>query len=588
MRKKIVTGLVVAWLLVLGIQYYMFIPAINIHSYGFWNYLLWFIIVPLFVLLTVLKHTSPINVEGGKVKVNRLTINHKSPASIVFLIGIFIVAVMIIMPIYGAPALHARTYAGILNIEECDFSDDIDESVALSKVALMDTESARKLGDRVIGSLTDVVSQFDVSGSYIQIDYQGSPLKVSALQYTGFFKYLANKSTGIPGYVTVDPVGQSTKYVKLDEGMKYVPSAYFQQNVSRHIRFAYPTAIFAYPHFEVDEEGNPYYVAPVYTYKIGLFSGETVKGVIICDPITGDTEYYDVKDIPNWVDKAFDGDLLVKQFDWYGMYNNGFLNSIFAKKGCRKSTETTGYNSDSDEYDTVADYGYISKDGDIWIYTGVTSINGDSSNIGFIMVNERTGEAHYFAIAGADENSAMKAAQGEVQEKRYEASFPSLINVKGEATYIMLLKDANDIVKMYAMVNVAQYNLVTTGETLAECYDSYCKLCGISDEGRDTEGEPEDTEEPESNTIKEFSFEITKIEDVVIDGNSYRYLFDGEGNLFKQAIKDNELLLCLEVGHYITLKADCGEITDEPRVYDIVEIVDHFDHVYEEYITEDN
>ena len=95
----------------------------------------------------------------------------------------------------------------------------------------------------------------------------------------------------------------------------------------------------------------------------------------------------------------------------------------------------------------------------MWYFTGVTSVNEDESNIGFILTNARTGEYKFYPVIGAEEYSAMHAAEGEVQEKGYQASFPSLINVGGQATYIMVLKDSGGLVKLYALVNVEKYSM---------------------------------------------------------------------------------------------------------------------------------
>lgn len=561
--KKIKTVVYILWLIFVAVMYYISIPAANIHSLGFWSFLMTTIIIPLFILSLIFESSEEFRFGDLFARFSKKNRGQEQTAytkkkgffmtKLTFFLGVGIFLGVTLVEFYGTPVIHAKRYASILKIEDVDFSEDIDESQVLNKVALMDTQSARILGNRKIGSLSDVVSQFDVAYNYSQIDYKGTPLKVSALEYTGFFKYLANRSSGIPGYVTVDPVGQSTKYVKLDKGMKYVPSAYFQKDLNRHLRFAYPTAIFENEHFEIDEEGNPYYVASVMSYKVGLFNGETIKGVITCDPVSGKTQYYALKDIPTWIDMAYSGDLLVKQFDWYGTYNNGYFNSLFAKKGCRKSTETS--NSMDDSEDALPDYGYIAKDGDIWIYTGVTSVNEDASNIGFIMVNERTGEAHYFSIPGADENSAMKAAQGEVQEKRYVASFPSLINVRGQATYIMLLKDANDIVKMYAMVNVEQYNQVTTGETLSECYSNYCKLLGL--EENEEQAVTEETQEEDDT--EELTFVVADIRFADIDGNTFVYFIDDANHIYKMKFGSDETLLLVNVGDTLKVKAKADD-----------------------------
>lgn len=352
--------------------------------------------------------------------------------------------------------------------------------------------------------------------------------------------------------------------------------------MKRHLRLEYPAEIFGNIHFEVNEEGRPYYVASVYDYTIGVFGGKTVKGAIVCDPVTGGCEYYAVGEIPQWIDVVFDGDLLVQQYDWHGKLSNGFVNSLFGKKGCKKCTETVERNmSEDDETEdksVMADYGYVAKDGDIWIYTGITSVNDDASNIGLLMVNERTAEARYYTIAGADESSAMAAAEGEVQEKGYQASFPSVINVEGQPTYVMVLKDANGIVKLYAMVNMESYNVVTTAGTIENCFNQYRTLLGIeSEEGSredssDTDNDSNDGTEADVDSKEDdnavtvpVEFVIASIQYVDIDGNTYVYLIGEDGNVYKQKFYENEELIFLNPGNSVS--ADCIQETE--KVYRI-------------------
>lgn len=537
-KRKVVAGIfVVLWAAIVYGLYYVFLPAFNVHSVGLWIFVIVGVLAPAGILSLIYRL-----VFGGP---NSFVVNGKEKAGLfgtVLMVAIALFLIMAILEFIGSPLFNAKRYASILTMEEYDFTEDIVPAENLSQIALMDTNSAVLLGDREIGTLSEVVSQFNLSRAYAQIDLNGLPVKVSALDYAGFFKYMGNKDSGVPGYVKVDPVGQKAEYVKLSEGMKYIPSAYFGKDLTRHIRRSFPTKIFGNTHFEVDEEGNPFYVASVYEYTIGVFGGETVCGAIVCDPVSGDCTYYDAADIPRWIDNAFDGNLLVTQYNWYGKYNNGFWNSLFAKKGCKKCTETTvAYSESEDEEDEESyapDFGYVAKDGDIWIYTGITSVNDDASNIGFILVNERTSEAHYFSIAGADENSAMAAAEGEVQEKSYRASFPSLINVDGEPTYVMVLKDASGIVKLYAMVNVESYNIVTTASNLDDCFAQYRKRLGIEVE--------EKTEEPEDKTPVEFT--VSEIRYIDIEGNTWVYLTSTDGIIYKQPFAENEKLLLIKEG----------------------------------------
>ncbi len=551
--------MIALWFLFVAVMYYFLLPAINLKSVGFWMFLIIFCALPA-LGLSLLYHFMMQSAKIDTVPTIQKTLG---------IITTILILLYCIGLISGLQIFHAKKYASILKVEETDFMTDLDQATALNKIALMDTQSAIILGNREIGSLSNVISQYNVSDDYSQVDINGSPVKLSALDYAGFFKYTGNRKNGIPGYVSVDPVNQNAHYTELKKGMKYVPSAYFFENLRRHLRLQYPTKILSYPHFEVDEEGNPYYVCSVSDFTIGLFGGETVKGAVICDPITGDSQYYAVKDIPTWVDKVFDGDLLAEQYNWYGKLSSGFFNSIFGKKNCKKATETIRTDGEDEEI-MAADYGYVAKDGDIWIYTGVTSVNDDASNIGFILVNQRTSEAHYYAIPGADENSAMAAAQGEVQEKGYVASFPSLINVDGQPTYVMVLKDANSIAKLFAMVNVESYNIVTTDSDIDACFAKYKKrISGDSPEEPDSSN-PDSSKEPKEETgaITPMEFTVESIQYIDNNGNTWVYFTGTDKKVYKQKFSDNENLIFIKKGD--TIKGTCFDYGT--NIYKIKEI----------------
>ena len=543
----LITGLVTG-LIVSVAGFFISSTAINIHNPGFW------VIVILALFAAILagrlakgcKDFGWITVSKKTGSKGRTKKYSEFRFSIVpYILPIALTVIIIGAGIVGSTMFNATSYAKILKVNDSDFSADLSESVETDSIALMDTASARMLGDREIGALSDVVSQFDVSNDYIQIDYNGKPVKVSALEYAGFFKWMNNKE-GVKGYVTVDPVSMSASFEK-SEGMKYIPSAYFFEDAKRHIWLEYPTLMTENLHFEIDESGKPYYVASIVDKTISLFGGKTVSGCIVLDPVSGEIVKYDVADIPRWIDVVFHGDLICEQYNWYGMYQNGFMNSLFAKKGCKQVTTYSSEDDSSDEK-PVSDYGYVAKDGDIWIYTGVTSVNGDSSNIGFLLANERTGESRYYAIAGADEKSAMAAAEGEVQEKGYQASFPSLINVEGNPTYIMVLKDSGGLVKLYAAVNVEQYNIVTTAATQAECIAKYKAMLGISEVQTPTD------------EAKNVTVTIASVKYIDIDGNTYIYLIDTENNIFKAKASEHENMLLLEAGDTVELSCTGSKI----------------------------
>ena len=533
-----------AALLVAFLYCYFLCPAINIQNPGLW------VLVALMILVYLIV-SQLFGALGGKpvtiVQKNGLKVQLPAGGNLkLFLIPLGIFLLLGVCSVIGSTMFNAKAYASVLTVTESDFATDLSESVGTDSIALMDTASAQMLGDREIGSLSHVVSQYDVAEDYTQIDYQGKPIKVAPLEYAGFFKWMNNKDVGATGYVTVDPVSMSASF-KECEGMKYIPSAYFGEDAKRHIWSQFPTLMLENLHFEIDESGKPFYVASVIKKSIFLFGGKTVDGCVVMDPVSGECTRYALKDVPRWVDVVFDGYLICDQYNWHGLYQNGYVNSLFAKKGCKQVTTYSTVDEEGNEEES-ADFGYVAKDGDIWIYTGITSVNGDSSNIGFLLANERTGESRFYPIAGADEKSAMHAAEGEVQEKGYQASFPSLINVESEPTYIMVLKDAGGLVKLYAAVNVEQYNLVATAATLEECLNDYKALIG-------EEADP--LPDPTETTV---TFDITAIEHIVIDGNTYIYLFGDGGNLYRAKAADHEEMLMLQVGDNVTLTVIGKEI----------------------------
>lgn len=529
----------------LGINYYIYYPTINIQSQEFWGWLLFHsIVIDLVFMFTGIIGRSRKErfTDGVKKNLRYFTKdNGRVQLILLVLIPVFCVLVLFFGNLAGAEIFNAKRYAKLLTVEQRDFTEDIPESENVENIALMDTNSARIFGNRRIGSLSDVVSQYEVEDAYTQINLNDTPMKVANLKYADFFKYLSNRKNGIPGYVTVNPVDSTSKYVKLDKGMKYVPSGYFNDNIYRYVQMHNPTRIFDGCYFEVKEDGSPCYVCPVLHARIGLFGGMDVKGAVLLDPVTGDMEYYDVADIPNWVDRVYDGDLLENKFNWYGELSNGFWNSVIGQKGCIRATD---------------DYGFKTIEDDVWIYTGVTSVTGDASNVGFVMINQRTSEARYYTISGAEEYSAMASAEGEVQEKNYKASFPSLINVDGAPTYIMVLTDNAGLVKMYAMVNVEQYNLVVTAESQEEVFAKYRQLLakeGIAD--ADVDQDVEETED----SIQTTSFIVADMQYVTMDGESYVYLKDSDGEVYKQKFADDESIVKVSVGDEVTVQYEKKE-----------------------------
>lgn len=516
--KKITRNflLVLAGLLIAGGWYYVYLPAVNIHSSGFWFFVMGLLVVCMAIYIVKKAGRNVFTAEGRML---RLNVDFKEMKGLkymgILLAGVFVV--YLIGSILSSPIVNAAKYQQLLTIQERNFADDIKEA-DYNTIPLLDKNSAALLGNRKMGSLVDMVSQFEVSDDYTQINYQGTPVRVTPLSYANPIKWLTNNKNGIPAYILIDMATQDTECVKLPEGIKYSKSEYFNRNLYRHLRFHYPTYIFDDQlFFEIDEEGTPYWVCPVKKFNIGLFGGQTVGNVVLCNAVTGECVDYAVEDVPQWVDKVYSAELLTQLYDYSGILKHGFLNSVLGQRDCLQSTN--GYN-------------YIALDDDVWVYSGVTSVSGDQSNVGFVLMNQRTMETRFYKVEGAIEDSAMSSAEGQVQNLGYVATFPLLLNIADEPTYFMALKDASGLVKKYAMVNVQKYQWVAIGDTIQECEKNYSELLN-------TNG----IVSPSADVLKQISGTITALAPVVLEGTTHYYVcVSGSEDIFDVDMSDEKLI----------------------------------------------
>lgn len=496
------------------VSFYFTLPALNIHSPMFYSWLIEVAIV--YIIASLIGTFSISELKNRTVDFNFL----KKNAKIGLIVVVACVAALGIGQVISHEFFNAEKYQKLMTVENREFSEDITQ-ISMSDVPIVDKDSAVRLGDRKIGELVNLISQFEVDEndySYTQINYQDVPTRVAPLEYGDVIKWFNNHSEGIPGYISVNMTTQDVDLIQLENGIKYSPGEYFFRDLDRHLRFHYPTKIFEDYSFEIDEEGNPYWICPVIDHTIGLFGGRDSVGVVIVDACTGESTYYDIADIPQWVDQAYDADMIIEQIDYWGKYKNGFINTIFGQK---------------DVCVTSGGYNYLAMDDDVWLYTGLTSVGNDASNIGLILVNMRTKEAHYYIVSGATEYSAMDSAEGQVQNLAYEATFPVLLNIGNQPTYLVSLKDNAGLVKKFAFVNVEKYQQVAIGDTLDEAYSVYVKML--------SSGQIIDT-----GTLDEISGTIVQIDTAVKEGNTYFYIqLDNSEKIFVAAIQVDDLLAVL-------------------------------------------
>ena len=476
---------------------------------------------------------------------------------------------------------RAKSYSELIDVRaDGNFSEEIEEQDADSfkSIPRLDEDSATQIASRALGKLNDLgyVSQFTVYSENYQINYKETPVRVAPLQYANIIKWFFNTRNGFPGYVIIDMANESAEFKDLGTNgngemktIKYSPAEHFNKLLKRHLRFLYPTYMFADATFEIDDEGNPYWICARLDKTIGLFGGTDVIGAVVvkADSEDGECTYYTVDEFRTnpdleWIDRIYDNDLIVEQFDYYGKYRDGFWISILSQKNVISTT--VGNN-------------YIAKDDDVWMYTGVTSVTADQSITGFVLVNQRTKEATLYNVTGGTESSAQQTAQDRVQDLGYTATFPLLLNIGGEPTYFLSLKGDNSIVQQYALINVERYNnnkMVVNGTDLNACLKSYVEALRSSgvdvaidvneigddagnnsgNDGGDIEAEPINTAADIALTGNTASGTVTDIRSAVKGGETYYYIKLSIGSAYYTvSASQDERAVLLNVGDSVTV-----------------------------------
>jgi len=497
------------------------------------------------------------------------------------IIGILVVIVAIGY-VVSSQFFRAKSYSRIIDVEkDTNFSEDLSEEDAesFSAIPRLDAESAYQVASRALGSLGEMgyVSQFTVAPENTQINYKETPVRVAPLQYANIIKWLYNTREGFPGYVIIDMANESAEFVELSNGkIRYSPYEHFNKLLERKLRFEYPTYLFADPTFEIDDDGNPYWICARLDKTIGLFGGTDVIGAVVVKADSPDFEnsYHTIDELKSepslqWIDRIYSADLLVEQYNYYGKYARGFWNSILGQKEVIKTT--SGYN-------------FIAKDDDVWMYTGITSVTSDQSITGFALVNQRTKEAKFYSVTGGTENSAQLAAEGRVKDLGYSATFPLLLNIGGEPTYFLSLKDVSggsNIVQQYALINVKQYNnnkMGANGTDLAKCLAAYIEA--LSKSGIEVDIDPDEVAQQISNNENEngdegetpdkapvtdgntVKGEISDIRTAVKGGESYYYIkLDNGSKYYSIAASKDEKVVILNKGDSVTIEFEgAGDI----------------------------
>lgn len=532
--------------------YYMMLPAINLKSSDFYTFVI--------LLIAVFCGCFFILIGAGK-KIERKEYFKKRSIVPIIMIGVLLV-VMVVGWLVGCTFFRAKAYSNLVTVQESDFSEDFKE-IKYDQVPRLDAVTSKVLADQQLGSLSEYKSQYVVSSVSTQINYQGTPVRVAYLEYADVFKWFNNTKNGLPAYMLIDLVSQKVTAVncieKFGEGIKYSPTELFNEKLVRHLRFQYPTALLDTSNFEINDDGHPYWITPVLDKTIGLFGGTDVKGAIITDALTGESNYYNIETIRtdstlNWIDVVYNENLLVEQYNYHGKLSNGFWNSIIFQNDVNIASQGNGN---------------IAMDDDVWVYTGVTSSKEDASNFGFILCNQRTKEIRYYQNGGAMESSAQESAADAVQNYGYRAIFPILLDIEGQPTYFMSLYGDSYTVKGYALVNLDDKTIVGTGlldteksdvNALNAAVENY--IAALKDKNKvDKDADADDYKVTDDNTsvtdtvnddAKTVTGVVTDVKTAVNNGNTVYYL-QIENKYYYISVNECMNVLLVNAGDTVTV-----------------------------------
>jgi hypothetical protein len=541
------------------------LPALNLKSLDFYYFIA--VLLGLFIGSTFI-------LSKAFIKPEYIPYVRKT-ATVPVIIGLVFALILGVGYLTSCELFRAKAYSEIIDVKTENFGEN-DKSITtitsledFEAVPMIDKEVAENLANKKLGELSAYVSQFVIDSAYsTQINFEGNPYRIFPLKYGDVFKWFNNTREGIPAYIAVNMYTQEASTIILkDKGLDNIQIStgeYLNEKLGRVLRFKYPTYMFGTPSLEIDENGKPWWVCERVDKTVGLIGGTDVVGVVLVDASDkNNITYYDIEEVRTnkdiqWIDQIYSDDLLVKQYNYYGKYNGGFINAFIGQQGV---------------VSTTAGSSYIASGDDVWLYTGVTSVTSDDSIVGFAIINQRTKEAVFQRIAGTTESGAQKSAESIVSDKGWKATFPVLLNLDGEATYFMALKD-NSVVKSFAMVSVERVQDAVRSEDDANpdveaCLKAYVNKvkssAGLvlnidynavlpdSISGGESTNNGDTTNNTES-TIASVTGVITDIRTAVENGNSVYYIaLDGKAVYYSMsAVSDNNVVI-LNVGDTVTI-----------------------------------
>lgn len=538
--KRIIVATVIA-LLSLLLVVYLFLPTISIFYTGsliFIAFVVGVVALTIWLALNDVSMSTTPTYESPNAP-RKVSLNYKGDkktkvSRIVALVAAGILALSILLGIISAPIFRSKEYYNILgkDMTEVDFVQSTPEVTAdnLTELINIDSSLAEKKATTLFGEIKGFGSEYQL-GMFTDQIVNGKFVTVAPIEYNGLFKYFANAQEGTPGYVIVDKqnfTSQTGSEIVMDKNYKYMTSSYFGTDLCRHVYFSgYANYDITVGGFELDDNGNAYWIINVYQNTIYPYGGPQITKVLLVNPTNGHIDEYAVDSVPSWVDNIQDSDIVVNRINQYGMYEKGWLNSVFAQTGVVTSTEGSRH---------------MVVDNQLYLFTGMTSVGADESISHIVLVNKRTLEATLYDVSGATEFVAMSSAEGKLQNYGYTATFPIPVNINGVPTYFIPLKDELGLVKHYTFVRVDNHTIIGAGETVQSAYSNYLTLVS-----------GDNTDKLETVTGNVIRREIVDNMVYLLMPNGNTYYMSGANNLSIYLTRD---------GDNVTLRVSGSQIID--------------------------
>lgn len=375
---------------------------------------------------------------------------------------LFLVSLIGLVYLLSAPLWNAKEkYESAKMNEEVEIKP-FDETKTPASVP---PQFARNKMKKAFGQVPNT-SYYELGNLQIQ-KVNGEFVYIAPVEFSGFFKWVNGDTT--PGYFSMSATDSSDNPKFIKSEMKYVPSAYFNKDLERHMRLQYPDLIFyGEPQLEIDDDGKPYYIRSYGEFISGR-NGFDVKGIVMVDPANGDTEKIPLDQVPEFIDGAVSPEAVSLQNSYYGKYVHGFWNSIFGKKDVKiPSDEGTEANVSP----------VFNEDGEMYYFTDFTSPKeGVDSMLGYALTNARTGESTYYTgnleESYMDSQGALEIIEKKFIEKEWEGKMPILYNFYGEASWLAPVLDSNGFLQNYFIVSAANPEISAYGSTPNEALKQY-------------------------------------------------------------------------------------------------------------------